>query len=318
MSAPSVPGDELAEVLAEVRRLAAYSRRRATGAVAGGFRSAFKGTGLEFESVREYTQGDDPRRVDWNVTARMGRPFVKTFTDERDRLVLLAIDVDRGMDGGLGATSSRRVAASVVAMLALGAAEHGDRVGAVHHGAGLVHHRPVGRGSAHALCIVRDTLLLRPATSAVSGAAAPARQGGEARRAVELLARGARRHGILFVVTDGLRGVEPQALARAARRHEVVVVRIVPIELQPGGLRADVRLVDPATGVCRVVRGRTRAARASVERRAEEFARAFASTCAAAGADLVEVPVPFERDPHRLLAPLLELFRRREARGGRG
>lgn len=304
---------ELDEVLAEVRRIAVFTRRRAVSVVAGGYRSAFKGTGLEFESVREYSEGDDPRAVDWNVTARMGRPFVKTYSDERDRLVLFAIDVARGMDGGLGAWSARRAAASIVAMLALGAADHGDRVGAVHYAPGLLHHAAPRRGAAHALCIVRDTLVLRPASAAPAAADSDASE-----PALRRLATSVRRRAILFVVTDGFRGLDEKSLARARRRHEVVVVRVLPAEVGAllGGAR--VRLMDPATGRVFVApRGDSAAGRAARER-LERTLRDFRESCERAGADLVDAHVPFEAEPATLLAPLVDLFRRRVAHAARG
>jgi uncharacterized protein (DUF58 family) len=301
---------ELDEVLAEVRRIAVFTRRRAVSVVAGGYRSAFKGTGLEFESVREYAEGDDPRAVDWNVTARMGRPFVKTYSDERDRLVLFAIDVDRGMDGGLGAWSSRRAAASIVAMLALGAADHGDRVGAVHFGPGLLHHAAPRRGAGHALCVVRDTLVLRPVLGA--------HDDGASQRALKLLATSVRRRAILFVVTDGLRELDERGLARARRRHEVVVVRVVPAEVADAASGARVRLVDPASGRTFVTaRGDSPAGREARER-LQRTQIEFRERCERAGADLVDAHVPFEADPTALLAPLVELFRRRVAHTARG
>jgi len=306
---------ELDEVLAEVRRIAVFTRRRAVSVVAGGYRSAFKGTGLEFESVREYAEGDDPRAVDWNVTARMGRPFVKTYSDERDRLVLFAIDVDRGMDGGLGAWSSRRAAASIVAMLALGAADHGDRVGAVHFGPGLLHHAAPRRGAGHALCVVRDTLVLRPVLGAREvGAAGESASG----RALQLLATSVRRRAILFVLTDGLRELDERGLARARRRHEVVVVRVVPTEAAGAAQAVRVRLVDPASGRTFVTaRGDSASGRAARER-LHQTQQEFRERCERAGADLVDAHVPFEADPTVLLAPLVELFRRRVAHTARG
>lgn len=301
---------ELDEVLAEVRRIAVFTRRRAVSVVAGGYRSAFKGTGLEFESVREYSEGDDPRAVDWNVTARMGRPFVKTYSDERDRLVLFAIDVGRGMDGGLGAWSSRRAAASIVAMLALGAADHGDRVGAVHFAPGLLHHAAPRRGAAHALCIVRDTLVLRPASGAQHVNASE--------RALQRLATSVRRRAILFVVTDGFTGLDEKSLARARRRHEVVVVRVLPAEVGAllGGAR--VRLTDPATGRTFVAPRGDSAAGSAARERLERTLHEFQGRCERAGADLVDAHVPFEAEPTTLLAPLVELFRRRVAHAARG
>ncbi len=132
-----VPPDEsLADVLKEVRRIEWQSRRLVKAVLAGGYASVFRGAGLEFHAVREYADGDDERAVDWNVTARMGRPFVKTFVDERDLTVLFVLDRSASMDAGLGRMSPRQAAARVAACLGLAAAGAGDRVGLVAAGSG--------------------------------------------------------------------------------------------------------------------------------------------------------------------------------------
>src|SRR5262245_54195690 len=105
----------LAEVLAEVRRIEVLSRRLVTDLMAGGYSSVFRGAGIEFEGVREYAEGDDPRAVDWNVTARVGRPYVKTYVAERELTVLFVFDLSASTSGGFGPWSTRQTAARVCA-----------------------------------------------------------------------------------------------------------------------------------------------------------------------------------------------------------
>ena len=102
---------ELAELLAEVRRIDVLSKRLVTDMLAGSYSSVFRGAGLEFDRVREYVEGDDPRTVDWNVTARMGRPFVKTYVDERELTVLFLLDLSASMPS----TTATRSASSASA-----------------------------------------------------------------------------------------------------------------------------------------------------------------------------------------------------------
>src|SRR5512143_2771425 len=119
---------ELADLLEEVRRIDVQSRRLVTDVMAGGYVSVFRGAGLEVEEVREYVEGDDPRAIDWNVTARAGRPFVKTYVSERQLTVLFLLDLSASMTGGFGPWSARQTAARVCACLALSATRNGDRV----------------------------------------------------------------------------------------------------------------------------------------------------------------------------------------------
>ncbi|MEE2711896.1 MAG: DUF58 domain-containing protein, partial [Planctomycetota bacterium] len=112
---------ELTKLIAEVRRIEVQSKRLVTEMLAGSYHSVFRGAGIEFDEVRQYIDGDDPRSVDWNVTARVGTPFVKKYVDERALTVLFLLDLSGSMSGGFGVWSARQVAARVVASLGLSA-----------------------------------------------------------------------------------------------------------------------------------------------------------------------------------------------------
>ena len=122
---------ELKELLAEVRRIDVLARRLVTDVMAGGYSSVFRGSGIEFDHVREYADGDAQRSVDWNVTARVGRPFVKTYVDERELTVLFLLDLSGSMGGGFGVLSARQIAARVCGCLALAAIRNNDKVGLI-------------------------------------------------------------------------------------------------------------------------------------------------------------------------------------------
>src|SRR6187399_439244 len=158
---------ELTELLKEVRRIEVQSRRLVTSVMAGGYTSVFRGSGVEFDDVREYVEGDDPRSVDWNVTARVGRPFVKKYVDERELTVLFLLDLSASMTGGFGPWSARQTAARVCACLALSATRNGDKVGMVAFSDRVDRYVPAQKGVGHALRIVRDALAL-PGTSKTS------------------------------------------------------------------------------------------------------------------------------------------------------
>ena len=119
---------ELTQLVAEVRRIEVQSKRLVTEMLAGSYRSVFRGAGIEFDEVREYIDGDDPRSVDWNVTARVGKPYIKKYVVERALTVLFILDLSESMSGGFGLWSARQVAARVVASLGLSAVRNNDRV----------------------------------------------------------------------------------------------------------------------------------------------------------------------------------------------
>src|SRR3954470_19846926 len=117
------------EILRQVRRLQLKARRAVENLLGGEYHSVFKGAGIAFEEVRAYQPGDDVRSIDWNVTARMGQPFVKRYIEERERTVVLAVDTSASLAFGTGRHSKREVAAELAAVIAFSAITNNDRVG---------------------------------------------------------------------------------------------------------------------------------------------------------------------------------------------
>lgn len=305
-------GDGLAEVLAEVRRIQAQARRLVREAMSGGYASAFRGAGLAFESVREYAEGDDPRAVDWNVTARMGRPFVKTYVEERERTLLFLVDRSASMDGGTGLWSARGAAARVLACLALAAVRAGDKVGLCTYGAGGTTWVAPGRGLPHALRLVRDVLAL----PAQAGLADPA-------PALDLATRLERRHGVVLLLSDlvgsplaappGASARCEAALRRCARRHDTVAVHLQGPELDPPAVGL-VRVRDPEGGAPRLLDLASPRVRAAHAARVAAWRARIAATLARCRADLLDLPIPPAPRADALSGPLQAFFRRREAR----
>jgi len=298
---------ELSELLEEVRRIEAQSKRLVTGQMAGGYSSVFRGSGIEIHEIREYVEGDDPRAVDWNVTARAGRPFVKEYVEERQLTMLFLFDLSASMGGGFGIWSARRMAARVCACLALSANRNDDRVGLIAFSRDVDRFVPPRKGTRHVLRIVRDCLALRgksPETNLVP--------------ALEFASRAVRRHAVLFLVSDFLQPGWGRALSLCANRHDLIAVRMSTPELDlPDEDAGLARLRDPETGREHVVDwSSARVRRGYLDRVAgarEETERALRR----AGVDLMDVPVPREPDRDAVARPILEFFRMREERGVR-
>lgn len=296
------PRERLADVLACVRTTEVRSGRLITDVLAGGFRSTFRGAGVEFSEVREYVEGDDPRTVDWNVTARVGRPMVKRFVEERERTIVFALDVSAGMAAGFGAWSLRQAASRFCACLGLAAIQNHDRVGLLAAGERLVRLSLPKKGGGHVLRVLRDVVELPehagPADLDVLFATAAGRL---------------RRRVVLFVLSD-FAGTSPwRSLLPCAHRHDVVAVRLLAAErLAPPPMLLSV--ADPVAGGTALVdfaHVPTRQQWLARERqqrlgRDEQFGRA--------GVDVVDVVLPMAADVAAIAQPLQGFFHRRAVR----
>jgi uncharacterized protein (DUF58 family) len=302
----SKPDDrELTELLEEVRRIDVQARRLVTEIMAGGYTSAFRGSGIEFDRVREYAEGDSPRAIDWNVTARMGRPFVKTYVDERELTVLFLLDLSASMEGGFSFWSARQTAARVCACLALSAIRNNDKVGLIAFSEGVDKYVAPDKGIGHALRIVRDCLAL-PGGSAKTDFEAP----------LHFAAQVVRRHAVLFLVSDFLAEGWEKPLALCARRHDVVAIRLEPPELVPPktGL---MRIRDPETGAESVIDWRDRRVRAAYETRVEAHRTRVNEELRRAGVDRMDMRLTKGRDVDAIAREILRFFRMRERRGAK-
>ncbi|MGN0880199.1 MAG: DUF58 domain-containing protein [Oligosphaeraceae bacterium] len=225
------------ELARKVRLIQLHTRRAVDSLIAGDYTSAFRGTGMEFEEVREYQPGDDVKSLDWNVTARQGRPFVKRFREERERTIFFAVDLSASGAFGTAERSKNDLAAELTAMLALSAAKSNDKVGLAIFTDRLEHVIPPLKGSAGALRIVRDILAFQPHGTQTSIATA-----------LDDLGRILRRRATVFILSDFQDHGYERRLAAFARRHDVIAITIAdPAErhLPNVGL---ITLQDPETG----------------------------------------------------------------------
>ncbi|MCU0864204.1 MAG: DUF58 domain-containing protein [Planctomycetes bacterium] len=303
--AAAAPSERLAEVLAAVRKIELRGDGLLTDVLAGGYRSSFRGGGVEFADVREYVEGDDPRTVDWNVTARVGRPFVKRFVEERERTVMFVFDLGPRLATGLGAWSLRQAAARFAACLGLLAIDNHDRLGLCAGGAAVQRFVPPKKGAGHVLRVLRDVVELPPAAAGDGLEALLAHTAGRLRR-----------RAVVFVFSD-FAGLQPlPQLALCARRHDVIAVRLLAPELHapPAELLA---LQEPGPGRAFALDGGSAAVRAAWSRRLQTWRLWRDEQFGRAGVDVVDLPLPADDDLDAIRGPLLTLFRRRALRQAR-
>src|SRR5207248_4593641 len=181
------------EVIRQIRRLHLKARRAVENLLGGEYHSVFKGTGIAFEEVREYQPGDDIRSIDWNVTARMGHPFVKRFIEERELTVMLLVDTSASQQFGTLFQQKREVAAELAAVLAFSAVSNNDRVGLVQFTDRIERFVPPRKGARHVLRLIRDVLFHQPR-----------RTGTSLREGLDFLNRVRRRRAIVFLFSDFL------------------------------------------------------------------------------------------------------------------
>ncbi len=286
------------EVLRKIREVEIRARVLADEGFLGSYRSVFRGSGLEFEEVREYAPGDDVRRIDWNVTARMGVPFLKKFREERELNVILALDVSASSWFGTASTSKRELAADVAALLAMSALRANDRVALLLFADGVQEYLPPRHGHDHLLHVIGE-LLFAEARRARTDIATAAR----------FLANVAKKRSVVFLLSDFLDAGFEAPLRMLGRKHDVVAVALDDPREQELPAVGLVGLEDAETGRVRHVDTsdpRVRSAYAeSARRRRAERTRTFARM----GIDTVELSTD-----RSYVAPLVALFRARERR----
>ncbi|MEO1482903.1 MAG: DUF58 domain-containing protein [Myxococcota bacterium] len=283
------------ELIAQIKKIQIRSQKLASLDLAGEWRSAFKGRGMEFEEVREYAPGDDVRTLDWNVTARSGIPHVKVYREERELTVMLMVDLSGSGAFGTGSRLKREVIAEVAAILAYTAVRSNDRVGLMMFSDEVESYVRPKKGRAHVWRVIREVLTARGQ-----------RKGTNLSAAVEHLLRTQRRSTVAFLVSDFLDQGYHDALRRAVRRHDLTAVTVTDPrerELPRVGL---MELVDAETGERRLVdtlskRTQTAFARAAIthERQRNHELR---------GAGVGHIPIQTDRP---VFDPILRYFRGR-------
>jgi uncharacterized protein (DUF58 family) len=294
------------EILKKVRQVEIRTNRLADDTLAGHYHSVFKGRGMNFEEVREYVPGDEVRTIDWNVTARTGKVFVKKFTEERELTLILMIDLSASGHYGSVDQSKRELAAELASVLAFSAVRNNDKVGLVLFTGAVELYIPPAKGRSHILRVIREILFFEPQGT-----------GTELSAALEFIGRVQRRRAVVFLISDycltgALSQVLPPFKAKlqvANRRHDFVAMAINDPrewELPPVGL---LTLEDAETGEQVEVNTGSRAVREDYRRLAQTRRQEMRRGIQSCGVDYLELT------PDKPYLPtLLGFFKRREGK----
>jgi uncharacterized protein (DUF58 family) len=297
-SPPSPAGEELTRARA-VRRLQITASRLTTADFAGEYRSAFRGRGIEFDQVGEYQPGDDVRSIDWNVTARQGRPFVKSFVEERELTLLLLLDRSASMDFGTVRATKLETAIEACSLLAFAALRSNDRIGLLTFGDGDLRYLPPGKGKHHLLRLIRTAMTPATPGAPVAGLT----------DALDHLIHAVRGRVLACIFSDFIDTLPARPIAAVAARHDTVAVTVSdPAEhdLPPAGL---LRLADAETGDLRLVDTDSDAVRADYRRQAARRLTERREALTSTGTALLELG---SQTPP--LYPLMRFFRSRQQR----
>lgn len=296
-----------ADIIKKVRRLEIRTRRLVTDSVTGAYYSSFKGRGMDFEEVREYAIGDDVRTIDWNVSAKMDRPFVKVFREERELTLMLLIDLSASGVFGSVEQSKRERAAEIASVIAFSASQNNDKVGLLLYTDDVEHYIPPKKGRRHILRVIRDILFFEPKG-----------KGTEHKSALDYLNRVQRRKSVVFLISDFLDNNSETAtpdsqlfttLSLTHQRHDLVSIALSDpreFELPEVGL---ITLEDAETGETVEIDTGSRSVRERYAKLAHERRENFQIGMRKKGLDWIEA-----RTDQPYLPALRKLFALRASR----
>jgi uncharacterized protein (DUF58 family) len=229
---------ETSEIIKKVRKIEIKARGLSSNIFAGQYHSAFKGRGMAFSEVREYQFGDDVRDIDWNVTARFHRPYVKVFEEERELTVMLLIDVSGSLDFGTQRQMKRDMVTEIAATLAFSAIQNNDKIGVVFFSDRIEKYIPPKKGRKHILYIIRELLDFTPESRRT-----------DVRGALEFITSVAKRRCTAFVLSDFYDNQDfLQPLTICNRKHDVVAIQVYDQRAKTLPDIGLMRVVDAETG----------------------------------------------------------------------
>lgn len=229
---------ETADLISQVRRIEIKTRGLSNNIFAGEYHSAFKGRGMAFSEVREYQYGDDVRDIDWNVTARLGKPYVKVFEEERELTVILMIDVSGSLDFGTSKQTKRQLATEIAATLAFSAIQNNDKIGVIFFTDRVEKFIPPKKGRKHILYIIRELLNFEPVSTKT-----------DIGTAVEFMTNAIKKRCTVFILSDFFDKADfTSQLTIANRRHDVVALQIYDQRLTELPNIGIIKVLDAETG----------------------------------------------------------------------
>ena len=287
-----------AELTKQLRLLEIRTNRIVQEIAQGAYRSVFKGRGIEFDEVREYTPDDDVRDIDWLVSARMNAPYVKKYIEERELSVLLAVDVSASGAFGAAEKSKRQTAAELAALLAFSAGRNGDKVGLLMFSDKIELFVPPRSGRIHTLRLIREMLAFDPSS-----------RGTRLDLALKEAGNLMKKRGIIFLLSDLIAENSPlQELKLLNRRHDVIAIKVSdPVE-KKWSLDVPALLEDAETGELIEFSGRASSGR-MVNQNMEKMMQQSRDMCRSANVDLIEV-----ESGKDVLEPVISFFDRRKRR----
>jgi len=284
------------EVLQKVRHIEIKTKRIVDSIISGGYHSAFKGKGMEFSEVRGYIDGDDIRTIDWNVTARMGDPYVKKHTEERELTVMLMVDASASGNFGTINKFKGEIAVELCALLAFSAIKNNDRVGLIIFTSDVELYIPPKKGKNHVLHVIRELLFFKPTHPGTNIA-----------EALKFLNRVQTKTSVTFLVSDFFASSFSAALKISAKRHDLIAISINDPREYAFADSGLIELEDAETGTTVLVDSGSRQFREfyrnEMQKRQEEVSNLFRTT----GIDQIRVSTETE-----YVDPLVHFFKKRE------
>jgi uncharacterized protein (DUF58 family) len=286
------------EILKKVKRIEIQTRGLVNDVFSGEYHSVFKGRGMEFSEVREYQFGDDIRTIDWNVTARMGKPFVKIFEEERELTVVLLVDVSSSGEFGTVNQMKGEIAAEICALLAFSAIKNNDKVGLIVFTDEVEKFVKPKKGKSHVLRVVREILYHKPKG-----------RGTDIGKALEFLSRITHRRSVVFLVSDFINTDYEKALQIANRRHDIIAISITdPRERELPNV-GFIELEDAETGETFLLDTSDAAVRQSVANRSDQIMTVRQKLFRSINVDYIDINT---RETY--IEPLIRFFRMRAKR----
>jgi len=289
------------EIIRKIRRIQITTSRKVTDVFAGQYQSVFKGIGMEFDEVREYLPGDEIRSIDWNVTARMGHPYVKKFVEERELTIMILLDVSMSCRFGTRGRIKSELAAELCSVIAFSAIQNNDKVGMLTFTDRVEKFVPPRKGVKHVLRVVREAIYNEPEGS-----------GTDLNNVLEHLNRVTTRRTVTFVISDFFSENFKKNLSVTNKRHDVIAVTITDpaeSELPAAGI---VKLHDAETGRPYVVDTSDPRVRKAYADRAREDTEARQRLFSSVNVDNIDISTDGS-----YVEPLIRFFRMRERRMAR-